>query len=105
MELHPWQANPAVTVSAPFQWKAETWYRIKLRVENLKEGGTRVQGKAWPRDEAEPEKWNVEKIDKLGHRKGSPGVYADAQFGAYYDNVKVTSNAAAGASGSSAANR
>jgi len=32
-------------------------------------------------------------------------VYADAQFGAYYDNVKVTSNAAASASGSSAANR
>jgi outer membrane protein assembly factor BamB len=104
MELHPWQANPAVTVSAPFQWKADTWYRVKMRVENLKDGTTRVQGKAWPRDEAEPEKWNVEKVDKLGHRHGAPGLYADSQFGAYYDNVKVTSNAAA-ASGSSAANR
>ncbi len=104
MELQPWQANPAVTVSAPFQWKADAWYRVKLRVENLKDGSTRVQGKAWPRDEAEPEKWNVEKVDKLGHRHGAPGVYADAQFGAYYDNVKVTSNAPA-ASGSSAANR
>jgi outer membrane protein assembly factor BamB len=105
MELHPWQANPAVTVTAPFQWKADTWYRVKMRVENLKDGSTRVQGKAWPRDEAEPEKWNVEKVDKLGHHHGAPGLYADSQFGAYYDNVKVTSNAAAGASGSSAANR
>jgi outer membrane protein assembly factor BamB len=104
MELHPWQANPAVTVAAPFQWKADTWYRVKMRVENLKDGTTKVQGKAWPRDEAEPAAWNVEKIDKLGHRHGAPGLYADSQFGAYYDNVKVTSNAA-GASGSSAANR
>jgi hypothetical protein len=104
MEIHPWQANPAVTVSAPFAWKADTWYHVKMRVENLKDGSTRVQGKAWPRGEAEPEKWNIEKVDKLGHRHGAPGLYADSQFGAYYDNVKVTSNAPA-ATGSSAANR
>jgi outer membrane protein assembly factor BamB len=104
MELQPWQANPAVTVTAPFAWKADTWYRVKLRVENLKDGSTRVQGKAWPRGEAEPEKWSVEKVDKIGHHHGAPGVYADSQFGAYYDNVKVTSNAPA-AAGSNAANR
>jgi outer membrane protein assembly factor BamB len=91
IELQPWQANPAMTVSAPFQWKADTWYRLKLRVENLKDGSTRVQGKAWPRDAEEPAAWTVEKVDKLGHRRGAPGVYADALFGAYYDNVRVTS--------------
>lgn len=96
IELQPWQANPAMTVSAPFQWKTDAWYRLKLRVENLKDGTTKVQGKAWPRDEQEPSGWLVEKIDKIGHKHGAPGLYADALFGSYYDNVKVTSLTAGG---------
>jgi outer membrane protein assembly factor BamB len=97
LELQPWQANPAMTVAvAPFAWKAEVWYRLKLRVENLKDGTTRVQGKVWPRDEPEPAAWTVEKIDKIGHKHGAPGIYADALAGAYYDNLKVTSLTSAG---------
>jgi hypothetical protein len=90
LELHPWQTATAMTVAAPFAWRADTWYRLKLRVENLSDGTTRVQGKAWPRDEAEPAGWLVEKVDKIPHRQGSPGLYADAPFGAWYDNIKVT---------------
>jgi hypothetical protein len=63
---------------------------MKLRVENLPDGTTRVQGKAWPRDAAEPGAWQVEKVDRIPHRSGSPGLYADAPWGAYFDNVKVT---------------
>jgi outer membrane protein assembly factor BamB len=106
IELQPWQANPAMTVSAPFQWKPEIWYHVKLRVENLKDGTTRVQGKAWPKDEQEPTAWTVEKLDKIGHKHGAPGIYADSLYGAYYDNLKVTSLAASGdVRPSSAANR
>jgi outer membrane protein assembly factor BamB len=90
LELHPWQVARAMTVSAPFAWKGDTWYRLKLRVQNLDDGTTRVQGKAWPRGEAEPDGWLVEKVDKIPHRQGSPGLYADAPFGAYFDNISVT---------------
>jgi hypothetical protein len=90
IELHPWQTARAMTVAAPFTWKADTWYRMKLRVENLSDGTTRIQGKAWQRDQPEPDGWLVEKIDKIPHRQGSPGLYADAPWGAYYDNIKVT---------------
>jgi hypothetical protein len=90
IELHPWQTSRAMTVAAPFAWKADTWYRMKLRVENLTDGTTRVQGKAWPRTDPEPAGWLVEKVDRIPHRSGSPGLYADAPFGAYYDNVTVT---------------
>jgi hypothetical protein len=89
LELHPWQTARAMTVAAPFAWKGDTWYRMKLRVENLPDGTTRVQGKAWPRDAAEPGGWQVEKVDRIPHRSGSPGLYADAPWGAYFDNVKV----------------
>ena len=30
----PGRPNPARTVEVPFAWKPETWYRVKLRVEN-----------------------------------------------------------------------
>ena len=34
----------------------------------------------------------IEKIDPIGNRQGSPGVFVDAEFGAQLDNVKVESN-------------
>jgi hypothetical protein len=92
LELHPWQTATAMTVAAPFSWKADTWYRLKLRVENLGDGTTRVQGKAWQRGEAEPAGWLVEKTDRIPHRQGSPGLYADTPSGAYFDDVTVTAN-------------
>jgi hypothetical protein len=91
LELHPWQTARAMTVAAPFAWKPDTWYRMKLRVENLSDGTARVQGKAWPRGGAEPDGWLVEKIDRIAHRQGSPGLYADAPYGAYFDNLRVQS--------------
>jgi hypothetical protein len=61
-------------------------------VENLSDGTTRVQGKAWPRGEAEPDAWTVEKIDRIPHREGSPGLYADAITDLFFDNVTVRKN-------------
>jgi outer membrane protein assembly factor BamB len=92
VELQPWQPAVKMTVSAPFQWKADTWYRVKMEAQNQKDGTTRVRAKVWPRGETEPTAWLVEKIDKIGHKQGSPGVYADAPWGAYFDNIKVTPN-------------
>lgn len=90
IELQPWQPARAMTVTAPFAWRSDTWYRLKLRVEGRSDGTARVQGKAWARDAAEPTRWQVEKIDRIPHRSGSPGLYADAPHGAYFDNIKVT---------------
>jgi hypothetical protein len=78
-----------MTVSAPFPWKGDTWYRVKLEVKNQPDGTVRARGKAWPRGEAEPANWLVEKIDRIGHKEGAPGLYADAPWGASYDNIKV----------------
>ncbi|MGH9163100.1 MAG: PQQ-binding-like beta-propeller repeat protein [Vicinamibacteraceae bacterium] len=92
IELHPWQAADEMTVRAPFEWKPDTWYRIKLRVENLDKGVTRVQGKAWPTGQPEPAKWLVEKMDSIGHREGSPGLYSDALSDMAFDNINVYRN-------------
>jgi outer membrane protein assembly factor BamB len=92
LELQPWQAEPKRTAEVPFKWNKDTWYRLKLRVENLPNGVVRAQGKAWPVGEPEPEKWTIEKIDPVGNRQGSPGIYADAPNEVFIDNIKVTKN-------------
>jgi outer membrane protein assembly factor BamB len=92
LELHPWQAADEMTVRVPFQWKPDTWYRMKLRVDNRPDGTTQVRGKVWPTGEAEPSAWTIEKVDKIPHRSGSPGIYADGISDVYFDNISVYSN-------------
>jgi hypothetical protein len=93
LELHPWQAADEMTVRVPFAWKPDTWYRMKLRVDNRPNGTTQVRGKVWPAGEAEPEAWTIEKVDTIPHRQGSPGIYADGISDVYFDNIRVYPNA------------
>jgi outer membrane protein assembly factor BamB len=92
LELESWQPEIERTVKAPFAWKADTWYRMKLEVQNLPDGKTRVRGKAWLASEKEPSAWLVEKFDAIPNRQGSPGIYAHAPFEVFFDNIKVTPN-------------
>jgi len=91
LELESWQPETKRTVSAPFEWKGDIWYHIKLRVEP---SGKKViaRGKVWPKSDPEPEKWQVERTDEFPEYQGSPGLYADAPFEVFFDNVKVTPN-------------
>ena len=92
LELNSWQPEVARAVSAPFTLKPDTWYRLKLRVENTADGKTRIRGKAWAVAGAEPDAWLIDRVDPIPNKQGSPGLFADAQFGVYFDNVKVTPN-------------
>ena len=92
LEMNSWQPEVARAASAPFAWKPDTWYRLKLRVENTADGKTRIRGKAWPAAEPEPPAWPIDRIDPIPNLQGSPGIFADAQFGVYFDNLKVTPN-------------
>jgi len=92
LELHPWQAADEMTARVPFAWKPDTWYRMKLRVDNRPDGTTQVRGKVWPTGETEPEAWSIEKIDRIPHRTGSPGIYADGISDVYFDNIRVYQN-------------
>ena len=92
LELHPWQAADEMTVRVPFAWDADKWYRMKLRVDQLPDGTARVRGKVWPSADPEPAAWTIEKVDKIPHKMGSPGIYADGISEVYFDNVKVYRN-------------
>jgi outer membrane protein assembly factor BamB len=92
LKIEPWEPEVQRTTMVPFEWKADKWYHLKLRVENQPDGKVRVRGKAWPTGDPEPAEWTIEKIDPIGNKMGAPGVFADAQFGVYLDNLKVTAN-------------
>ena len=92
LKIESWEPETTRTVTVPFAWKPDTWYRLKIRVENLPNGPVRVQGKAWAVGEAEPSAWMIEKLDPIGNRQGAPGLFIDAQFGAQLDNFEITQN-------------
>jgi outer membrane protein assembly factor BamB len=99
LELQPWQPETERTVKVPFEWVKDTWYVMKLEVQNLDGGQVRARGKVWKKGEAEPAAWTIERVDPIGNLKGSPGLYADAMNAApqggseiYYDNIKVYRN-------------
>lgn len=92
LKIEPWEPEVKRTVMVPFEWKKDTWYHMKLRVENQLGGAVRIQGKVWPRDGAEPAAWTIEKTDPIGNREGAPGVFVDSEFGAYLDNFKLVKN-------------
>ena len=92
LKLEPWEPEVQRTVTVPFTWKPDAWYRLKLRVENLPNGQVRARGKAWPVGEPEPAAWMIDKLDPIGNRQGAPGLFLDAQFGAYLDNFSLTAN-------------
>ncbi len=92
IELQGWQAVPRRSVAVPFAWKPDTWYRVKLQVQNEAGDLTVARGKVWARGEPEPAAWTVEKRDAIGHRHGAPGLYADPANEIYFDNLKVSAN-------------
>ncbi|MEX2261111.1 MAG: PQQ-binding-like beta-propeller repeat protein [Bryobacteraceae bacterium] len=92
LELQPWQPETSRTATVKYPWKANTWYRMKLRVEPAPGGKVAARGKVWPAAEAEPGAWTIERVDPIPNLQGSPGVYADAPFEVYIDNLKVTPN-------------
>jgi outer membrane protein assembly factor BamB len=92
LKIEPWEPETTRSVTMPFTWKADSWYHLKLRVENLPGGQVRARGKAWPTGEAEPAAWMIEKTDPIGNRQGAPGMFIDAEFGAHVDNVRVAAN-------------
>jgi hypothetical protein len=91
LELQSWQPETDRTVSTAFPWKGDIWYRMKLKVEPVN-GKIVARGKAWPAADPEPEKWQVERTDEFPNTEGAPGIYADAPFEVFIDNVKVTPN-------------
>lgn len=92
LHIEPWQPETERTIKIPFAWKPDTWYRMKLSVENLQDGKVRARGKVWAVGETEPTAWMIERVDPIPNRQGAPGIFGNGLAELYFDNVKVYSN-------------
>ena len=99
LRIVSWIPQPRITKLIKFKWDPDVWYRMKFRV-NVERGVGFAQGKVWPRDKAEPEKWHVELEDPNPNPAGGPGLHgysygvSDKSPGTqiFYDNVKASRN-------------
>ena len=104
LEIHAWAGALPTQLSGagalhkriPFAWKANTWYRLKLRVDQVGDKAF-ARGKAWPAGAQEPEQWNIELEDPLPNRSGNPGLFGHSlvtpfKSPIHYDNILVTGN-------------
>lgn len=97
--LHAWGAalprvetQPGLVVHAaiPFKWKADTWYHLKLTVEQ-QSGKAVCRGKAWPTGQPEPKDWTISLVDETPNTHGSPGLWGFSNsHEIYYNNLVVT---------------
>jgi outer membrane protein assembly factor BamB len=82
--------------NVPFEATANTWYRLKTRVDRDASGpGGFVRAKLWPRGEPEPAKWTLEARQENLHQHGAPAVYAfspQSMKRVFIDNLSITAN-------------
>jgi outer membrane protein assembly factor BamB len=80
--------------AVPFKWTANTWYRIKARVDTAPDGSGVVRAKAWKTGDAEPEAWLIEVPHNIAHPTGCPGIFSfvPQDMRTYHDNIVVTAN-------------
>jgi hypothetical protein len=89
LKLEPWEPETERSRVVPFQWKADTWYHLKLRVENTADGKVRARGKAGRPASRSRRRGRSISSTRSGNRNGAPGFFVDAEFGAYLDNLKL----------------
>jgi outer membrane protein assembly factor BamB len=91
LEIRAWASELRMMQRTPFAWEIETWYTVKLRVDQASDRAI-VRAKVWPRDEPEPAAWTLQVEDMLPIRNGAPGLYGFSPVDIYFDNYKVMVN-------------
>lgn len=94
LEIRTWPPQRRMAQSTPLEWKPNTWYTLKMKsvIEGKK---ANLRGKVWERGSEEPKEWMLLADDVSPNLVGSPGIFGNARDAEiFYDNFKVTPNAA-----------
>ena len=96
LKLVSWISHEEKFHTVPFEWKADTWYTLKLNASVTEKDGHKIstrKGKCWPQGDKEPEEWTITWEDHPANEVGSPGLFGNAKDAeVFFDNVKVSSN-------------
>ncbi len=78
--------------SAPFNWKSGVWTMLRLRVRAAGPGTWKVEGKAWPQPEAEPQAWVISADEKTEPHAGRAALWGSPYSGTpiRFDDLLLT---------------
>ena len=64
-----------VKANVPYAWESGTWTLLHLQVRPLKDGGWRVEGRAWKEGTKEPADWMITWNEPSEPRAGRPSIW------------------------------
>jgi hypothetical protein len=73
-----------IKADVPFEWKSESWTRLRIQARPGGNGQWKVQGRAWPDGEKEPETWQIEWTDSEAPPSGRASL-----IGAPYSGIPL----------------
>lgn len=76
--------DEVIKADVPFEWKTETWTRLKIQARPQANGQWKVEGRAWPDGEKEPETWQIEWTDAEAPPSGRASL-----IGAPYSGLPI----------------
>ena len=92
LQIRTWAAQLRMAQDKPLPTEANLWYTIKLRATTQPDM-VLLEGKVWPRGDAEPAEWTLTATDPSPNRVGSPGLFGNATNAEILiDNVTVVAN-------------
>ena len=91
LEIRSWASELRMMQRTPFEWELNTWYTVKLRVDQASDRAI-ISAKVWRRGDDEPADWTLVVEDMLPIRNGAPGIYGYSPVDIYYDNYRVMVN-------------
>jgi outer membrane protein assembly factor BamB len=91
LQVRSWASELAFSKQVEFPWEADTWYRMKFRVDVERDRSV-ARGKVWKKAEPEPADWAIVYEDPGRIPSGSPGVYGDSSVDIDWDDLRVVVN-------------
>lgn len=104
VRLISWEARNRINVGADLDWKPDTWYTMKFRVEQ-KGNEAVLLAKLWEKGTKEPDSWTVTFTDPHPNPAGAAALYGyvpnitsrddgttEAGSEIYFDNLSITPN-------------
>lgn len=78
--------------NVPFNWKSGTWTKFRLQVRPLSGNTWKIEGKAWPETEPEPQGWTISLDEKTPPHDGRPSIWGSPYSGTpiRFDDLMVT---------------
>ena len=89
LAFQSWAPHLRMAKEIRFRSDPDVWYTLKMTVQ-VRDDGAHVMGKAWKREDTEPEEWTLETVDPHPNTEGSPGLYVYNLADSYFDNVQVS---------------